>query len=51
MRDLKLVYKADTKEGVQLEFDMLEEKWGNNWDNLSVYFEYPKSNQKSDLHD
>jgi len=57
MKDLKLVYKADTKEGAELELDRLEEKWGkkygivikswrNNWKNLSVYFEYPKAIRK-----
>ncbi len=57
MKDLKLVYKADTKEGAKLELDRLEEKWGkkygivikswrNNWKNLSVYFEYPKAIRK-----
>ena len=57
MKDLKLAYKADTKEGAELELDRLEEKWGkkygivikswrNNWKNLSVYFEYPKAIRK-----
>ncbi len=57
MRDLKLVYKAETKESAELNLDKLEEKWGkkynlvikswrNNWDNLSVYFEYPKAIRK-----
>jgi len=57
MRDLKLIYKADTKESAELNLDKLEEKWGkkynlvikswrNNWDNLSVYFEYPKAIRK-----
>ncbi len=57
MRDLKLVYKAETKESAELNLDKLEEKWGkkynlvikswrNNWDNLSVYFAYPKAIRK-----
>jgi len=57
MRDLKLVYKAETKESAELNLDKLEEKWGkkynlvikfwrNNWDNLSIYFEYPKAIRK-----
>ncbi len=51
MRDLKLVYRADTKETAESELDNLEEKWGNkypivikswrlNWDDLSTYFAY-----------
>lgn len=57
MRDLKLVYKAETKESAEFHLDKLEEKWGKkynlvikswrtNWDNLSVYFEYPKAIRK-----
>jgi len=57
MRDLKLVYKAETKESAELNLDKLEEKWGKkynlvikswrtHWDNLSVYFEYPKAIRK-----
>jgi len=57
MRDLKLVYKAETKESAELNLDKLEEKWGkkynlvikswrNNWNNLSVYFAYPKAIRK-----
>ncbi len=57
MRDLKLVYKADTKESAELYLDKLEEKWAKkynlvikswrtNWDNLSIYFEYPKAIRK-----
>lgn len=51
MKDLKMVYKADTKDIAENELDTLEEKWGkkypivikswrNNWDNLSTYFSY-----------
>jgi len=57
MRDLKLVYKAETKESAELYLDKLEEKWAKkynlvikswrtNWDNLSIYFEYPKAIRK-----
>ena len=51
MQDLKLVYKADTKEIAETELDNLEEKWikkypivikswRNNWSCLSTYFDY-----------
>jgi len=51
MKDLKLVYKADTKEIAESELDNLEDKWvkkypivikswRNNWDHLSTYFAY-----------
>ncbi len=51
MRDLKLVYKANTKEMAELKLEELETKWGskypvviaswkNNWYKLSTYFEY-----------
>lgn len=51
MADLKLVYKADTKETAEIELDNLENKWGkkypivirswrNNWSCLSTYFDY-----------
>jgi putative transposase len=51
MGDLKLVYKADTKELAELNLDKLEEKWGEkypivikswrtNWHKLSTYFKY-----------
>ena len=53
MKDLKLVYKAISKEAAEVELDRLEEKWGtkypivinswrNKWDNLSNYFKYPE---------
>lgn len=51
MKDLKLVYKADTKSIAETELDNLEEKWSkkypvvisswrNNWEKLSTYFQY-----------
>ena len=51
MNDLKLVYKADTKEIAEDNLIKLEDKWGkkypivieswnNNWENLSKYFDY-----------
>lgn len=51
MRDLKLVYRAVSKEQAEVELDNLELKWGedypiiikswrNNWDKLSAYFQY-----------
>lgn len=57
MKDLKLVYRADT-EALALEaLDDLEEKWGkkypssisswrNNWPQLSTYFKYPSEIRK-----
>ena len=53
MEDLKLVYKADTKELAEMNLLELEEKWGKkypivikswneNWEHLSVYFIYNK---------
>jgi transposase-like protein len=52
MRDLKLVYRAVSKEQAEVELDNLGLKWGedypiiikswrNNWDRLSAYFQYP----------
>ena len=52
-KDLKLIYQAPTKEIAEEELLKLEEKWGkkyplvinswqNKWENLSVYFKYPK---------
>jgi len=52
MKDLKLVYKADTEQLALEALDMLEENWGgkypssiaswrNNWPQLSTYFKYP----------
>ena len=57
MKDLKLVYKADTKELAELNLDKLEEKWGekypivikswrNNWHKLSTYFKYTEHIRK-----
>jgi transposase-like protein len=51
MKDLKLVYQADTKDQAETALLELEEKWGkkypvvirswnDNWDRLSTYFEY-----------
>ena len=51
--DLKLIYKASTKEEAEMNLLKLAEKWGkkyaiavrsweNNWDELSTYFEYTK---------
>jgi len=51
MKDLKLVYKADTKVIAETELDNLEEKWGKkhpivikswraNWEDLTTYFAY-----------
>lgn len=53
VEDLKLVYKADTKELAESNLLELEEKWGKkypivikswneNWEHLSVYFMYNK---------
>lgn len=52
MRDLKLVYRAVSKDQAEVELDNLELKWGedypiiikswrNNRDKLSAYFQYP----------
>ncbi len=52
-KDLKLIYQAPTKEIAEEELLKLEEKWGkkyplvinswqSKWENLSVYFKYPK---------
>ena len=52
MKDLKLVYKADTEQLALEALDVLEENWGgkypssiaswrNNWPQLSTYFKYP----------
>lgn len=57
MRDLKLVYRADTKDIAEMELDNLAEKWKekypivikswrNNWDKLSTYFQYTKPIRK-----
>ncbi len=51
MRDLKKVYRAETKEAAETELLNLEEKWGKkypvvieswnrNWERLSTYFQY-----------
>lgn len=57
MKDLKLVYKADTEELALEAMDQLEESWGlkypssiaswrNNWPQLSTYFKYPSEIRK-----
>ena len=57
MKDLKLVYKADTETLALEALDNLEEKWGkkypssisswrNNWPQLSTYFKYPSEIRK-----
>jgi len=57
MRDLKLVYRAVSKEAAETALDELEAAWGEKypivirswrkkWDNLSVYFRYPEPIRK-----
>ena len=57
MKDLKLVYKADTEKLALEALDTLEETWGskypsliaswrNNWPQLSTYFKYPTEIRK-----
>ncbi len=57
MRDLKPVYQAVSKEAAETALDELEAIWGEKypivikswrrkWDNLSVYFRYPKQIRK-----
>jgi transposase-like protein len=57
MADLKLVYRADTKEIAEIELDKLAEKWEakypivikswrHNWDKLSTYFQFTKPIRK-----
>lgn len=57
MADLKLVYRADTKEIAETELDNLAQKWEekypvviaswrNNWDRLATYFQYTKPIRK-----
>ena len=57
MKDLKLVYQADTEELALSALDDLEETWGkkypssvaswrNNWPQLSTYFKYPAEIRK-----
>ena len=57
MKDLKLIYQAISKEAAEEALIQLEEKWGkkypivlqswnNKWENLSVYFKYPKEIRK-----
>jgi transposase-like protein len=51
MRDLKKVYRADTKDIAEMELSGLDKKWGkkypvvlqswhNNWEKLTTYFQY-----------
>ncbi|MGB5750754.1 MAG: IS256 family transposase [Desulfobacterales bacterium] len=51
MKDLKMVYRADTKDMAEMELESLSEKWKKkypvvieswqrNWDKLSTYFDY-----------
>jgi len=57
MTDLKLVYRATSKEVAQDQLLNLEEKWGkkypvviesweNNWEHLSQYFKYTQPIRK-----
>lgn len=57
IKDLKLVYRAVSKEEAEDKLSELEEKWGkkypvvlqswnNNWDQLSHYFQYTESIRK-----
>ena len=57
LSELKLVYRADTKEIAEEELEKLSEKWAdkypvvisswrNNWDKLSTYFKYTKPIRK-----
>lgn len=57
MKDLKLVYRAVSKEAAETALDDLEATWGEKypivirswrkkWDNLSIYFRYPKPIRK-----
>lgn len=57
IEDLRLVYKADTKDIAEQELDSLAEKWEkkypvvitswrNNWEKLSTYFQYTKPIRK-----
>ncbi len=57
LRDLKLVYAADTKEKAETELDNLEKKWGelypivikswrDKWELLSCYFQYMSAIRK-----
>ena len=57
MKDLKEVYKAQTRTLAEQALEALEEKWGkkypivieswkNNWDELSTYFQYTQPIRK-----
>lgn len=57
IKDLKLIYQAETKDFAEHQLLLLEEKWGkkypmvikswqDNWDHLSAYFKYSKDIRK-----
>lgn len=57
MKELKCVYKAETKDLAELELDKLADKWGtkypivikswrDNWDKLTTYFKYTEPIRK-----
>ena len=57
LKDLKLVYAADTKEKAEMELDNLEKKWGglypivikswrDKWELLGCYFQYTAAIRK-----
>jgi len=57
LKDLKMVYRAVSKEQAEIEMDNLDKKWGveypivikswrDNWEKLTAYFQYPESIRK-----
>ena len=57
LKELKLVYRAVSKEQAEIEMDNLDKKWGveypivikswrDNWEKLTAYFQYPESIRK-----
>jgi Transposase and inactivated derivatives len=57
LKDLKLVYRAVSKEQAEIEMDNLDKKWGveypivikswrDNWEKLTAYFQYSESIRK-----
>ena len=57
MADLKRVYQARDRDKAEFQLDQLDQKWGkkypvvikswrNNWDRLTVYFQYPAEIRK-----
>ncbi len=57
MKDLKMVYKADTLEAAALNLEKLDQRWGKkypmvisswrrNWERLTVYFSYTREIRK-----